>query len=206
MPEEQQPESSSHAPAKNLSPRRRGHRGGRGRRRPRPQISNQPAESKLPPRNEPPIRLREEMPVRPAPSKPFQPHSVPVEPPEEKFRAAPRKNNPDISAISSAVGEVTDIVESLRQALERMEEVLELVELAERQKLTDEREIESLLRALRQFQSRGERPDRREPPERFTRPTRPERANRPPRPEPQAKPDRMESVEQPESPEPESND
>jgi hypothetical protein len=43
-----------------------------------------------------------------------------------------------------------------------MEEVLELVELAERQKLTDEREIESLLRALRQLQSRGGRPERQE--------------------------------------------
>ena len=33
-----------------------------------------------------------------------------------------------------------------------MEEVLELVELAERQKLADEQEIESLRRALRQLQ------------------------------------------------------
>jgi hypothetical protein len=42
-----------------------------------------------------------------------------------------------------------------------MEEVLELVELAERQKLTDEREIDSLRRLLRQLQpprsGRGER-------------------------------------------------
>ncbi len=84
-----------------------------------------------------------------------------------------------------------------------MEEVLELVELAERQKITDEREIESLLRALRQFQSRGERPDRREPPERFNRPNRP---NRPQRPDPQAKPEPVESVERFESPEPGLND
>ncbi|HSY74582.1 MAG TPA: hypothetical protein VK810_03855, partial [Dongiaceae bacterium] len=92
--------------------------------------------------------------------------------------------------------------ESLRQALAQMEEVLELVEHAERQKITDEREIELLLRALRQFQSRGERPDRREPPERFNRPNRPDRPNRPQRPEQQARPERAESVEQPESPEP----
>jgi hypothetical protein len=56
------------------------------------------------------------------------------------------------SAISQAVEEVTQIVESLKQALEQMEEVLELVELAERQKSADEREIESLRRALRKIQ------------------------------------------------------
>jgi hypothetical protein len=126
-----------------------------------------PAES--PAQTESPIRLREEMPVRPAPSKQkFQPPlSAPVEPPKEKFSQVPRKNNPDIPAISRAINEVTEVVESLRQALEQMEEVLELVELAERQKLTDEREIESLLRALRQLQSRGrtERPGRFERPE-----------------------------------------
>jgi len=42
-----------------------------------------------------------------------------------------------------------------------MEEVLELVELAERQKLADEREIESLRQALRKIQQpRGERRER----------------------------------------------
>ena len=56
------------------------------------------------------------------------------------------------SAISQAVEEVTQIVESLKQALEQMEEVLELIELAERQKSADEREIESLRRALRKIQ------------------------------------------------------
>jgi hypothetical protein len=58
---------------------------------------------------------------------------------------------------------VTQVVESLRQALNQMEEVLELVEHAERQKLADEREIESLRRALRQLQQpRGGRGERRE--------------------------------------------
>ena len=38
------------------------------------------------------------------------------------------------------------IVESLKQALNQMEDVLELVEVAERQKLGDEREIDSLRR------------------------------------------------------------
>ena len=47
---------------------------------------------------------------------------------------------------------MTQIVESLKQALEQMEAVLELVELAERQKSADEREIESLRRALRKIQ------------------------------------------------------
>ena len=55
------------------------------------------------------------------------------------------------SAISQAVEEITRVVESLKQTLEQMEEVLELVELAERQKLTDEREIDSLRRAMRRF-------------------------------------------------------
>jgi len=59
------------------------------------------------------------------------------------------------SAISQAVAETTQVVESLQQALAQMEEVLELVELAERQKIGDEREIESLRRALRQLHSRG---------------------------------------------------
>ena len=212
MLEEQQPELNQTVPAKNLVPRRRGHRGGRGRRRPAPAvpISEQSAQT------EPPIRLREEMPVRPEPSKQkFQPAIPPVEPPKEKLRPAPRKNDSGISAISQAVSEVTQIVESLRQSLEQMEEVLELVELAERQKLTDEREIESLLRVFRQFQSRGEKTDRPEQserrerfnrPERQTRPNRPERPNRPPHPERQSPPERTESAEQPESPEPESND
>jgi hypothetical protein len=163
MPEEQQPKSNQPAPLKSLGPRRRGHRGGRGRRRPAPAIpiSEQSAQT------EPPIRLHEEMLVRPMPSKPRLPHAIstPIEPPIEKFRPAPRKNDPNISAISQAVHEVTEVVESLRQSLEQMEEVLELVELAERQKLTDEREIESLLRALRQLQSRGGRPERPERPQ-----------------------------------------
>ncbi|MGA2028499.1 MAG: hypothetical protein ABSG87_00285 [Verrucomicrobiota bacterium] len=157
MPEEQQPESSSPVPAKNLGLRRRGRRGGRGRRRPAPAI---PATEQLPQTEpplqqiEPPIRLRE-MPVRPVPSK--QKLQAPV--------PASRAVKPDGSAISQAISEITKVVESLRQSLEQMEEILELVELAERQKLTDEREIESLLRALRQLQSHGGRPERQERPQ-----------------------------------------
>ena len=65
------------------------------------------------------------------------------------------------SAINQAVDEVMGIVESLKQALTQMEDVLELVEHAERQKLADEHEIDSLRRLLRQLQhprsGRGER-------------------------------------------------
>lgn len=58
------------------------------------------------------------------------------------------------SAIHQAIDEVMDIVEALKRAVDQMEEVLELVELAERQKLADEREIESLRRALRGLHDR----------------------------------------------------
>ena len=40
----------------------------------------------------------------------------------------------------------------MEQALSQMEEVLRLVELAERQKFADERELESLRRALHKLQ------------------------------------------------------
>jgi hypothetical protein len=54
-------------------------------------------------------------------------------------------------------------IDALKQAVEQMEEVLELVELAERQKLADEQEIESLRRALRQLhRPRGSRPSEEE--------------------------------------------
>ena len=70
---------------------------------------------------------------------------------------------PASSAINQAVDEVMGIVESLKQALAQMEDVLELVEHAERQKLADEHEIDSLRRLLRQLQHpRNVRGDRRE--------------------------------------------
>ncbi len=73
-------------------------------------------------------------------------------------------SRPEASAISQAVNEVMAIVESLKQASERMDEVLELVEHAERQKLADEHEIDSLRRLLRQLQHpRSSRSDRYEP-------------------------------------------
>ncbi|MGO8764573.1 MAG: hypothetical protein ACLQSR_05470 [Limisphaerales bacterium] len=71
-----------------------------------------------------------------------EPPEVPAAPLEKEFQG---------SAISHAVSEVTQIAEALRQALLQMEDVLELVELAERQKLGDEQEIETLRRALRRI-------------------------------------------------------
>ncbi|PWU08069.1 MAG: hypothetical protein C5B50_30350 [Verrucomicrobia bacterium] len=61
------------------------------------------------------------------------------------FRPAPPE------AIQTAIEEVNKILETLRKTVDDMEEVLETLELAERQKDADEREIESLRRALRQM-------------------------------------------------------
>jgi len=122
--------------------RRRGHRGGRGRRRPAPSvpIAEQPAQAESPTPQVAPSVSTPELPARPA----------------------PLAARPGDSAISQAVSEVTQVVESLKEALNQMEDVLELVELAERQKLTDEREIDSLRRLLRQLQQpRGGRGERR---------------------------------------------
>jgi hypothetical protein len=129
-PEEQPTKSSRPAPPRNPGgSRRRGHRGGRGRGPRR----NEPVPAVEPPGSAP----RETVPSSPSPV---------------------AETAADASAISQAVEEVTQIVESLKQTLNQMEEVLELVELAERQKLADEREVESLRRALHKIhQPRGER-------------------------------------------------
>jgi len=115
-------------------------------------VAEQPAQvESLAPQGAPSVSPPE-LPERPAP-------------PRQKFQSAvptPRAAKPDDSAISQAVGEVTQVVESLREALNQMEDALELVELAERQKLSDEREIDSLRRLLRQLQQpRGDRGERR---------------------------------------------
>jgi hypothetical protein len=71
-------------------------------------------------------------------------------------RVAVARSEPEhrTSAIHQAIDEVMEITEALKRAVDQMEEVLELVELAERQKLADEREIESLRRALRGLHDR----------------------------------------------------
>ena len=55
-------------------------------------------------------------------------------------------------SVQQAIEEVNQVITTLRETLDDMEEVLETLELAERQKNADEHEIESLRRALRQFQ------------------------------------------------------
>lgn len=59
------------------------------------------------------------------------------------------------AAVAEAIAEVNQIIASLKQVLDQMEEVLETLELAEVQKSADEREIQSLRNALRQFERRG---------------------------------------------------
>jgi uncharacterized protein Yka (UPF0111/DUF47 family) len=79
-------------------------------------------------------------------------------------RVAPeREPEHRLSSISQAIDEVMQIIETLKHVVEQMEDVLEMAEVAERQKLADEREIDSLRRALRQLQQRPrEREGRRE--------------------------------------------
>ena len=97
--------------------------------------------------------------MRPVLSKPkFQAHPPAVHQaaPHAVRQAAPapvsRPPKPGGSVIGQTVDEVRQIVESLEQSLEQMEEVLRLVELAEQQKFADERELESLRRALHKLQ------------------------------------------------------
>jgi len=84
---------------------------------------------------------------------PFEPEvdPVPAKAPKrlvERVSRTPAVQPAEPAAIGAAVSEVEKIVDALKRAAEQMEEVLELVELAERQKLADEREIDSLRRAL----------------------------------------------------------
>ena len=59
------------------------------------------------------------------------------------------------AAVSEAIEEVSRVITSLQQSLATMEEILETLELAEVQKTGDEREIQSLRNALRQFDRPG---------------------------------------------------
>jgi hypothetical protein len=78
--------------------------------------------------------------------------SLPSRPERRDFKPAPPP------AIAEAITLVTHILSSLKRVLDEMEEVLETLELAEVQKNADEREIQSLLYALRQFERRGPEP------------------------------------------------
>ena len=180
-PIESKPSASMRSPG---GGRRRGRRGGRGRSRgsrppvpatpveeiavpaPDAPVSGQPAKAESPAKQiEPPIRLREEMPVRPAPSKQKIQPPVPHVPHEPAAVPASRATRPEGSAIGQTVEEVRQIVESLEQALEQMVEVLRLVELAGQQKFADERELEALRRALQRIQPPRGRPEREERPQ-----------------------------------------
>ena len=56
------------------------------------------------------------------------------------------------ASVQEAIEEVSQIMATLRETLDQMDEVLEMLEDFERQGDADEREIESLRRALRQLQ------------------------------------------------------
>ncbi len=175
-------EASDARPAIGEPRRRRGRRGGRGRRKSGPAIAT-PSPTDDTANAAVPGVAATELPS-PAPEPP--PVARRSHRPEER---APRPDQPHpASAISQAIDDVMDIVEALKRAMDQMEEVLELVEMAERQKLGDEREIESLRRALRQIHdrprdSRGPRESR--TPQRPQEPRGP-REFREPRPEPES--------------------
>jgi len=80
-------------------------------------------------------------------------------PPTEGLPEEAREPAPP-ATLEEAIEHVSRVVESLRQSLNDMEEVLELLEVLERQTGADEREIESLRRALRQFHRPPERSHR----------------------------------------------
>jgi hypothetical protein len=81
------------------------------------------------------FHAREPDPSRPEPARP--------EPPPQR--------EPEPFAVSKAIDQVNYIIEDLKKVLGEMEELLETLELAERQKIDDERELESLQRALRRL-------------------------------------------------------
>jgi hypothetical protein len=131
MPESEQPNPVSGQP-----PRRRGHRGGRGR-----------GGSRRPPL---PLAAPATPDAEPAPAPPALLQTVA----NVSSQISPARR-PHASAISQAIDEVAQIIEALKRTLDQMEDVLELTEVAERQKTADEQEIESLRRALRQLQRPG---------------------------------------------------
>jgi ABC-type transporter Mla subunit MlaD len=56
------------------------------------------------------------------------------------------------TALTDAIQQVNEVIQTLKDALDDLDEVLETLELAERQKAFDEGEIESLKRSLRMLQ------------------------------------------------------
>ncbi len=119
---------------KSSPPERRGRRSGRGHRGGgrRPQQHHQRPPGGQQPVETPPAHLE----PSPTTSEP------PVLPSQERERPSP-------ATIQNAIDDVNQIIGTLRDTLIDMEEVLETLELLERQNNADERELESLRRALR---------------------------------------------------------
>jgi len=166
MAPEEEPKTDA-TPPEGSGPRavpRRNRRPGRGRRgrgrggRPKQAESESPptrapeAETGSPEEAEPIFELAEDSGPQsgeetppPEPPEPTAEAPIPSGPPSENL-----SRPASTSSVEQAIEEVNGVVDSLRTALEEMEEVLEMLEMFERQKNADEREIDSLRRALRQ--------------------------------------------------------
>jgi hypothetical protein len=145
-------------------PPRRGRRSGRGRRghgrgaRPRPASNEPPVPTDISAPGEEPEEVFELAAEQAEESESDALEEVQAEapseiaPPPEPLSSAAGESHPGPgSSVQKAIDEVTGIVDTLRGTLDDMEEVLEMLELFERQQNADEREIESLRRALRQM-------------------------------------------------------
>lgn len=94
----------------------------------------------------------------PQPREPRETPRPPIREPREPLPPPTREPQPRAPlAVSQAIEEVNEIIETLRATLDDMDAVLETLELAERQKTADEQEIETLRRGLRQFHQPRER-------------------------------------------------
>ena len=159
--EESKPETSPHDAAGPKPPMRRDRRPGRGRRGHGRggRVKRAPSETGAAPvagtgvapqEAEPIFELAEE-PNQPADFRSDEPEATEAPPEPIVHSTLGQKPQPASStSVENAIEEVSTIVETLRGALDDMEEVLELLEVFERQKNADEREIDSLRRALRQ--------------------------------------------------------
>jgi len=164
-------------------PVRRSHRGGRGRRGGRSRAPRPVGQEPLAPPAEAaepiqsgaePFAAKQETALPPAhelretPPPPMREPRESSRPPMREVRQAPpppfRESRPaQPMAVQEAIEEVNRIIEGLRGSLNDMEEVLESLELAERQKIADEQEIETLRRGLQRLHrppDRGQHPPR----------------------------------------------
>ena len=159
--EEPKPEMTQQQPGAR-SPARRDRRPSRGRRgrgrggRPKPVTADRSEGSSAPavaPQEEPEaifeLAAEADQTSDAATERADGPEPLEEHPPEPP-RREPGQRAPT-ATVEQAIEEVSAVVESLRTSLDEMEEVLELLELFERQKNADEREIESLRRAVRQI-------------------------------------------------------